>query len=883
MEKRVSAVLDCDESGEKARLAVKATEYAKQQALGEEELYSAARRLWNHTITLPISKDTCQVRTECMHLLMIHGPSHNDGVRQSQMSICMGVGTSWSKLGDSGAALQAFDAAWAVSQQGTLHDDNKTQWLRLLELRTRAALAQKEYQKARVTLQEAAALLQAGSHQERVIAIMHRSALTCLEHKEHTLAHETLSLILNHVSHANQKCQVIRAMSWCTLQLGQPDKALALISAIEVDAISPTEYALSLGLKSRIYTTASDSAAPILNGLGSLLRRPPDATVLLDVVKDMLQALRDHPKVESQHLLEAAHMLQQNLHSSDTKTAALTLLLSAMLDQKRTTDIQSLKEMVDAQLWKQLVHQERVRLALWNAAANAIQEEDVDRALQALNVGNSANITTSMSSEDGTQWQAMRIWCLLRLNRLDEAKLALQQARSSRSSDRSQSSLRLSYLSFRLYILSKDEENARKALLELISHQEGEGANQGPESKLGLLSLAFQDCFEASSRQCARTVLKALVEEKAPHQVLLLRCHLRLIIRELKSLPTVVSTSLLDDVTSTGKQALAACRQQGSCAQQQQQQQEKHSAEDKALDIDWFARMTWNIAVHVSRVVEPRTAAPLFELSFQFDDMMSKPEARRRKARSSLLAAACYVSRTKERHTPSHADAIHAQRAIEVYRSAILDDGSATASSASAPLLSSSSGDPAATSARRERDKILAIILQFDIALTIKDNELLKVWQEARGLSNPLTCYEILAGLALSHGDKQLARSILHEGIVTDTDSFTDKTPLFRSIADILAQLGDDSATLEIARTLATNMEKKSATILPTPAAEDILCVMIKVWNRGIECFSRQDRNMARSLCSVSLRLLKCLPVQQRGPYSTHMSTNFAKIVATRT
>ena len=57
---------------------------------------------------------------------------------------------------------------------------------------------------------------------------------------------------------------------------------------------------------------------------------------------------------------------------------------------------------------------------------------------------------------------------------------------------------------------------------------------------------------------------------------------------------------------------------------------------------------------------------------------------------------------------------------------------------------------------------------------------------------------------------------------------------------------------------------------------------MIKVWNRGVECFSRRERSMARSLCSAALRMLKCLTPQSREQYSAHMSTNFAKIVATR-
>lgn len=55
----------------------------------------------------------------------------------------------------------------------------------------------------------------------------------------------------------------------------------------------------------------------------------------------------------------------------------------------------------------------------------------------------------------------MRIWCLLRLGRLDEARVALQQA-----CDATRGSPRLAYLSFRLHVLSRDQDKGVDVRLE---------------------------------------------------------------------------------------------------------------------------------------------------------------------------------------------------------------------------------------------------------------------------------------------------------------------------------------------------------------------------------------------------------------------------------
>ena len=97
----------------------------------------------------------------------------------------------------------------------------------------------------------------------------------------------------------------------------------------------------------------------------------------------------------------------------------------------------------------------------------------------------------------------------------------------------------------------------------------------------------------------------------------------------------------------------------------------------------------------------------------QFDGLQAdKVEAARRRVKSALLAAACYLARTEDRKLPSQADALLAQQAMAMYRQCANSAAAETALSHATP---------------NARDTILAVILEFDIALTTNNDAQLKV------------------------------------------------------------------------------------------------------------------------------------------------------------
>lgn len=182
-------------------------------------------------------------------------------------AVCLGTGTSWHKEGNLTRSLEAYDAAWAVVERGGPQSKDASQRLRVAELRARAAISSKDYQKARTTLQAVASTLAVSQQRQGAVRLLHTCALACLEHEEHHFAQEILSLIeAGGVEDRDLHSQVVRAKAWCMAQLGHPLDGLNLLSTIQADSISTTEFALCLGLRMQLSTKCNKSPATLLNG-----------------------------------------------------------------------------------------------------------------------------------------------------------------------------------------------------------------------------------------------------------------------------------------------------------------------------------------------------------------------------------------------------------------------------------------------------------------------------------------------------------------------------------------------------------------------------------------------------------------------------------------
>eukprot|EP00055_Hartaetosiga_balthica_P001889 m.321 g.321 ORF g.321 m.321 type:complete len:120 (+) comp172_c0_seq1:2553-2912(+) len=64
---------------------------------------------------------------------------------------------------------------------------------------------------------------------------------------------------------------------------------------------------------------------------------------------------------------------------------------------------------------------------------------------------------------------------------------------------------------------------------------------------------------------------------------------------------------------------------------------------------------------------------------------------------------------------------------------------------------------------------------------------------------------------------------------------------------------------------------------------EDLQWIMIQVWNFGVECYSRHERQYAKSLCSFSMEVVRFLPQALQQDYGKTMANSFASIITKRT
>ena len=151
----------------------------------------------------------------------------------------MGTGTSWLKDGHHKEAFKAYDTAWRVLEACTVQEVNKAQRLRLIELRTQAAIKLKQLQTARACLQVLTFQADADVEQPRATTdLLFSTALACIDDDEVQFAREVLAFIPTDRIASDLKPQVTRSKAWCLSQLGHPNDALALIDSLHVEALS---------------------------------------------------------------------------------------------------------------------------------------------------------------------------------------------------------------------------------------------------------------------------------------------------------------------------------------------------------------------------------------------------------------------------------------------------------------------------------------------------------------------------------------------------------------------------------------------------------------------------------------------------------------------
>eukprot|EP00049_Salpingoeca_infusionum_P012249 m.222672 g.222672 ORF g.222672 m.222672 type:complete len:469 (+) comp15134_c0_seq53:1451-2857(+) len=248
----------------------------------------------------------------------------------------------------------------------------------------------------------------------------------------------------------------------------------------------------------------------------------------------------------------------------------------------------------------------------------------------ALEMFNAVASTSSLSSVDAASMHALRAWCLLKVERFDEADAAANKALMLDSK-----CARAAYIQFssRLEVNKPDQAlQSLESLLKLSSVSE-----ELQHAASGVVSLAIADCMKKGFREQGYHLIGRLLEvEDASSQrlVLLRRSHLRLAMTLRTEPPAGQPPVSTDKCRTILVQALKDFEQEG--------------ARTTSVDAEWFARMAWNLAVETGRNDEYDLSGALFALSCKFDVFSEGSSKYERQQLSGLLGAVCTLANDHE-------------------------------------------------------------------------------------------------------------------------------------------------------------------------------------------------------------------------------------------
>lgn len=168
------------------------------------------------------------------------------------------------RLGEVDQALIAFDYAWQCPGWRKFAD--VVLQLRLIELRSTVALRVGDYDKAKITFQDALRILDDGHKVKIAAATIYRCALSCLTYKQPQIAKELLLLIQDIDSSPDEQCQRNRALASAIAELNGISEAISLLGKLPLDSSSPREFAMSVALRARLTAKINADTSLVVQG-----------------------------------------------------------------------------------------------------------------------------------------------------------------------------------------------------------------------------------------------------------------------------------------------------------------------------------------------------------------------------------------------------------------------------------------------------------------------------------------------------------------------------------------------------------------------------------------------------------------------------------------
>eukprot|EP00056_Hartaetosiga_gracilis_P013622 m.227422 g.227422 ORF g.227422 m.227422 type:complete len:912 (-) comp13871_c0_seq7:219-2954(-) len=702
------------------------------------------------------------------------------------------------------------------------------------------------------------------------VEMLYRVAMVCVQEKLNALARNTLSLVVDDSTNNITKTKGIRVLAYEFLLIGKPSISLHLLANVLPQPIAHFhEKCLCKSLLVRASVEGGKSSSLCITRfekfLGLFDSAHHSSKVFRQALRECVISLCQHKDGDKlEYVRDLWSFIEESVGGDgrehhDLLQSCQGWMVSAVLKLAR---INLCVDCAEENIWKDFVATPETINMIWTAMCDCVKNEEYEKGLKLCSLSAKWGMRKKLTPLDMSHWNGMKAWCLLHLDRVNEASSLVDRV-LQRSSEP-----RYMYLQFLTALKLENSKTAKSSLEKLWKTPSSKTFLVG-DSKSGFLALAFRDCFDSSNKDVAITALKALVDQDdCPNPVQLLRCLLRLQLSSLSS--SQPSHSEQQDIMSI--LSLALTRVEGN--------RDREVIDD---DLDWFSRMAWNCGVQSAKGDSQSTAfaGTMFLKSFQFDECRevgttmtatstsSHSEYLERQCKASLLAAACFMSLTPQEKESRSAVVDRVQKA---------DKCLSLLQSIHQQLTKEGKGPP-------ERDAMLAAILNFEVRLSLGDhNPYTRVKEEILSFSNPAMCLEVLGNICKQHNQHDLAMAILEDAFHVQSDEIDPSLSKLGIFRELVHQYRLRHAPKSLMSITSFFLKQLAQSSHETKAEhqDDLQWVMIQVWNFGVECYSKQERKAAKSLCSFCMELLRHLPTTLQQSYSTTMANSFASIITKR-
>ncbi|KAL4233633.1 Testis-expressed protein 11 [Mactra antiquata] len=506
----------------------------------------------------------------------------------------------------------------------------------------------------------------------------------------------------------------------------------------------------------------------------------------------------------------------------------------------------------------------RFHVIFWEQAASAYEAEDFEEALQWYNYSLSLYTQSDSGDQNLAKLHRNRANCYMSVKDNGKAKEAIEDSlKCDPLCAHSQ------FILFKLALIEDNNKKACEALKKLCELAVSDNVSETGDnlSLCGLVALTAQQALEMDKTEAACIALEhlSITSSDVDQVITALRCLIRIKL-------TVSSGSSFGE--KNGIDEIIKYVRTGYNKLLQLQDLDTSKKQYVQNEADWFIKIAWNLALQCDE--NPYQMKDLYCLCSQLLLLTVQDDSSQSRQMTCILmaSAAClqYARQTNEQNEKKCA----------------LEECIDHVTSCREMCDKMREFSIGAYELRCKQTDTLLILYEFEARMHLNDPGVEKVIERAITMSglDPKT-FEILAAVALeppSHNKNisvRLLKIAIRKHLQNQQPDILKCSKLFHSLVQLC--LGNGSAQDIIGQQEAWNYYTEIFDLIgKAPKGEypemEIVWLMTKAWNCGIQYFSGNKYTEAEKWCGLSMRMLKYLDAFKNN-YEDHMSTVYTDIL----